>query len=110
MSTERQYVLSGQTLAWAGRCVWLICVGVYLTVFVGGILAGGDELLTMARAVAFTLAAGFLAHKGVGLLGRASLPVEQGPSAGQIGPLGSLADLIDSTNVGQHEQPGDAAE
>ena len=55
MSSERQYVLGGVALAWAGRCVWLICIGVYLTVFVGGILAGGDELLTMGRAVALTL-------------------------------------------------------
>jgi hypothetical protein len=107
---EREYVLGGQALAWAGRCVWLICIAIYLTVFVGGILAGGDELLTMARAVAFTLVAGFLGHKGVGVLGRASLPIEQGPSASQTGPLGSLADLIDSTNVGQHEQLGEAAE
>jgi hypothetical protein len=110
MMPERRYVLGRAALASAGRVVWLICIGVYLTVFVGGVLQGGDELLSMARAVAFTLAAGLLGHTAVGLLGQASLPIEQGPSAAQTGPLGSLADLIDSTNVGQQEHVAEAAE
>ena len=94
-------VLDDNALGWAQRAVWAICIAVYLTVFVGGLQAGGDELLTMARAVAFTLAAAVLGKVALGLLARASLPEEQGPSADQPGPVGSLVDLAASTNVAQ---------
>jgi hypothetical protein len=89
--------------------VWAICVAVYLTVFVGGIMAHGDELLTLGRAVGLTLAAGVLGKIAVGLLARASLPEESGPSANQDGPVGSLVDLIGSTNVAQQEDSAGSA-
>ena len=98
-----------QWVSEARRFVWLICAVVYLWVFVGGIRAGGDDLLTLARAIGFTLAAGVLGHKAVGILSRASLPSEPGPSADESGPVGSLAELIGSANVGQHEDRAEAA-
>jgi hypothetical protein len=82
---------------------------VYLTVFVGGIQGGGAELITLARAIAFTLAAALLGRTALGFLGRASLPVQEGQSAGQDGPVGSLIDLVSSTNVAAQEHEADAA-
>lgn len=95
-------VLDENALGWARRGVWALCIGVYLIVFVGGLRAGGDELLTMGRAIGTTLTAAVLGNIAVGLLGRASLP-EKGPSDEQPGPVGSLVDLIESTNVAQQE-------
>jgi len=103
MKADRRAVLDEAALGWAERGVWLLCVGVYLTVFVGGILAGGADLIVMGRAVGLTLLTGFLGRTAVRLLGRASLPVEQGPSANDLGQVGSLADLLASTNVAEHE-------
>jgi hypothetical protein len=103
MRTTRVRVLDDAALSWASRIVWLICVAVYLTVFIGGIQAGGADLEVMGRAVAFTLAAGVLGRMAIGVLSRASLPAEEGPSAEQVGPVGSLVDLVGSTNFGQHE-------
>ena len=96
-------VLSDTALNWADRCLWVLCIGVYLTVFVGGVLAHGDELLAMARAVAFTLVTAVLGKIAVGLLARASLPEEEGPSAEQEGPIGSRAELAPSANVAEQE-------
>ena len=101
--------LDENALNWANRVVWLICVGVYLTVFIGGIAAGGDELFVVGRAIAFTLAAGVLGKVAVSLLGRASLPAEQGRSADQVGPVGSLVDLMASANVAEHDDLAQAA-
>ncbi|HEY0582298.1 MAG TPA: hypothetical protein VGE94_08940 [Chloroflexota bacterium] len=108
-STEaRVRVLDEAALGWAQRGVWAICIGVYLTVFIGGVLAGGAELITMGRAAAFTLAAAVLGRVALGLLASASLPIRQGRMDDQDGPLGSLVDLTSSTNVGQ--QVDDEAE
>lgn len=98
-------VLGETALAWGSRLVWLMCIGVYLMVFVGGVRDGGDELLTMARAIGFTLVVGVLGHKALGLLARATVPNEEekGLSADQAGQVGSLVDLVGSTNVAQHE-------
>jgi hypothetical protein len=96
-------VLDDAALSWAWRLVWALCIGVYLTVFIGGIQAGGNELLALARAAAFTLATGILGRMIVGLLSRASLPEQQGPLAVKEGPLGSLGDLVSSTNVAMQE-------
>jgi hypothetical protein len=96
-------------LGWFQRGLWALCVSVYLTVFVGGVLAGGDELLTMGHAVGLTLAAGLLGKIAIGLLARATLPTESGPSANQDGPVGSLADLVASTNVANQEDTADSA-
>ncbi len=96
-------VLDETALGWARRGVWAVCIAVYLAVFVGGVMAGGDELLTMGRAIGTTLAAAVLGKLAVSFLGRASLPEEAGPSAAQAGPVGSLVDLLASTNVAQQE-------
>jgi hypothetical protein len=105
----RTHVLSEAALAWAQRVVWLVCVAVYLTVFIGGIKAGGAELATVGRAAAFTLAAAVLGRIALGLLGRASLPAEQGPTADQEGPLGSLVELVSSANVAEQDDEAEAA-
>ena len=89
--------------------LWLICIAVYLTVFIGGVLAGGAELFVLGRATAFTLAAAVLGRIVLGLLGRASLPVRHGPLADQERPVGSLVDLVSSTNVAQQEDEALAA-
>ncbi len=97
-------VLDDNALGWAQRSLWAICVALYLIVFIGGLNSGGDELLTMGRAIAFTLVAAVLGKVALGLLAKASLPAEQGPSADQPGPVGSLVDLIPSTNVAQQHE------
>ena len=84
--------------------MWAVCIGVYLTVFIGGIQSGGAELITVARASAFTLLAAVLGKLALGLLGNASLPIEPGPMATQDGRLGSLVDLASSTNVAHHDE------
>jgi hypothetical protein len=94
-------VLDDAALGWAQRGVWIICIGVYLTVFVGGIVAGGAELITMGRAAAFTVAAAVLGRVALGLLAGAALPIRPGRMANQDGPLGSLVDLTSSINVAQ---------
>ena len=96
-------VLDEVALGWASRVVWAVCVGVYLTVFVGGVHAGGSELLVMGRASAFTVAAAVLGRVAIGLLARASLAVEQGPMAEPERTLGSLDVDATSTNVAAHE-------
>jgi len=104
MSPTGQQVaaLDEVALGWARRAVWAVCIGVYLTVFVGGIQGGGAELLTMARAAGFTLAAAVLGRVVVSLLASAALPVRQGRMAEQDGPNGSPIDPTASTNVAQH--------
>jgi hypothetical protein len=102
-------VLDESALAWAQRALWALCIAVYLTVFIGGIMAHGDELVTMARAIGTAVAVGVLGKIGIGLLARASLPEESGPSADQDGPLGSLVDLAASTNVAQQEDSAESA-
>jgi hypothetical protein len=92
----------------AKRLIWILCIGVYLTVFFGGIQGGGAELITLARAVAFTLGVALLGRTALGLLGRASLPVAEGHSAGQHGPVGSLMERVSSTNVAAQEHQADA--
>src|SRR6266849_4509230 len=91
------------------RCqtaVWAICVVVYLAVFFGGIQAGGSELMAIGRAVGFTLVAALLGRTALALLGRASVPgdpVESVPMAAPEGKVGSLVDLLGSTNVDTQE-------
>jgi hypothetical protein len=81
------------------RLVWAVCIVVYLTVFIGGIQAGGSELLAVGRAVGFTLVAALLGRTALGLLSRASVPVEPVPMDEKAGRVGSLADLLGSANV-----------
>jgi len=109
MPHTRRPVLNDAALSLAQRGLWALCIGVYLTVFVGGITAGRAELLVMGRAVAFTLVTALLGRTALGLLARASLPVEEGPLAKPEGPLGSLVDVVSSTNVAGQEDEAEAA-
>ena len=105
----RVAALDDNALGWARRVVWAMCIGVYLTVFIGGILAGGAELITVGRAAAFTLGVAVLGKMVLSLLAKASLPVEPGPMAVQDGRLGSLVEWSASTNVPQHQDEALAA-
>jgi len=102
-SEARVAALDDAGLAWARRVLWVVCIGVYLTVYIGGIQAGGAELITVGRAAAFTLAAAILGKMVLSLLSNASVPAEPGPMATQDGRLGSLGDLVTSANVPQHQ-------
>jgi hypothetical protein len=101
--------MSDNAQLWAQRVLWAACVAVYLTVFVPSVLGHGDELLAMARAIGLTLLTAFLGKTALGLLARASLPEDEGPSAEQAGPIGSRAELVPSTNVAEHEDGAEAA-
>jgi hypothetical protein len=109
LTEVREPALDAAAMSKAQSLVWVVCIGVYLTVFIGGIQAGGAELVTLGRATAFTFAAAVLGRMALGLLGRASLPVRAGPTADQEGPLGSLVDLVSSTKVAQQEDQAEAA-
>jgi hypothetical protein len=104
MTSDRKPVLREGAMSWAYRMLWATCIAVYLTVFLGGIRSGGDELMTMGRAVAFTLAAGVLGKMALGLIDGASLPEEKGPSADELGPVGSRVDVASSTIVAHQEE------
>ena len=108
-SEKREAALDDSTLGLARRGLWVICIAIYLGVFVGGLQAGGAELGAMGRAAAFTVAAAVLGRILLGLLGRASLPVEEGPLTEEPSPIGSLVDLVGSTNVAQQEDKAEAA-
>src|SRR5260370_29641814 len=111
MTNGRQRVLREGAVSTAHNILWAVCIAVYLTVFIGGIHSGGAELMAMGRAVGFTLAVGVLGKMAIGLVSRASLPAEQGPSADELGQVGSLADHVGSTNVGEqvHDDWAEAA-
>jgi hypothetical protein len=107
--TQRRAALSDTALGWVQRVAWGLCIGVYLLVFVSGVLAHGDELLVMARAIGLTLVTAVLAKIAVGLLAGASLPEEEGPSAEEPGPIGSLVGTAPSTNVPEQKDAAEAA-
>ena len=96
MTEQRKQVLSEGAVSTAHNLLWAVCIAVYLTVFIGGIQTGGAEILTMGRAVGFTLAVAVLGKMAIGLVSRASLPEEKGPSADELGQVGSLAELTGS--------------
>ena len=106
---HRVRALDRAALDWVHRCVWAFCIAIYLTVFIGGILAGGAELPTLGRAIGFTLIAAALGRTALGLLAGASLPVQAGPSDSEQGPVGSLADVVASSNVATHHDEAEAA-
>ena len=89
------------------RAVWAVCVVVYLAVFIGGIQAGGSELMAVGRAVGFTLLAALLGRTALGLLGRATAPGEPVPMAVPEGKVGSLVDLLGSANVATQDDQAD---
>src|ERR1700738_1887983 len=106
----RVAVLDDHDLLWPRRVVWAVCIAVYLTVFLGGIYAGGAELLAVGRAAAFTLVAAVLGKMALSLLPTASLPAEPSPMATQVGNFGSLGDLLTSANVAPHQDEAMAPE
>src|ERR1043165_2611228 len=79
--------LDDVAVSWVRRGLWAACIGVYLTVFIGGIQAGGDELMSLGRAAGFTLAAALLGRIGLGMASRASLPGEAVPMDDEEGRL-----------------------
>jgi hypothetical protein len=102
-STEpRVSAVDETTLGWLRRGLWVTCTGIYLTVFVGGVLSGGAELNSMARAAGFTLLAAFLGRLLLGFAAQASLPVDTGRMADQESPVVSLEEGPETTNVAQH--------
>ena len=110
MTPRTRPVLNEAALNWCSRGLWALCIAVYLTVFVGGILARGDELWVMGRAIGLTLVTGVLGKVAIALLARASLPEEEeeGPLADASGPNGSLVEPVPSTNVAEQEDRADA--
>jgi hypothetical protein len=80
-------------------------VAVYLVVFVSGVLMGVSDLLAMLRAAGLTLATAVLGKLALSLLGRASRPTPEPPSAGQDRTLGSLLDVVSSPNVAGPQEP-----
>ncbi|MBV8718654.1 MAG: hypothetical protein JOZ65_26615 [Chloroflexi bacterium] len=105
----RTRVVGDEAIAWSERVLWALCIGVYLLVFVPGVLGHGDELMVMGRAVGLTLLTAVLGKIAIGLLARASLPEEEGPSAEEEGPIGSRVELVPSTNVAEQEDGAEAA-
>ena len=106
---QREPALDGGALAWANRGVWVACIAVYLTVFVGGITAGASDLSALGKAMGFTLATALLGRIAVGVLSRASLPALQVPTADEDGTVGSLLDLVSSPNLARPEDEASAA-
>jgi hypothetical protein len=104
MDTQQRSV-SEEVLAALHRGVWLACVGVYLVVFVGGLLVGVSDLQAMLRAAGLTLGTAVLGKLALSIVSRASQPVTQQPSAGQDRTLGSLVDVVSSPNVAGPQEP-----
>jgi hypothetical protein len=98
-------ILSDEAQAWLHRGVWLACVGVYLVVFLGGLLVGVPDLLALLRAVGLTLATAVLGKLTLNLVSRASQPAPEPLSAGQDRTLGSLLDVVSSPNVAGPQEP-----
>jgi hypothetical protein len=96
---KRQPVLDERGLAGAGRVVWAVCIATYLIVFIGGIQAGASDLGALGRAMGFTLGAAILGRIAIGLLSRATQPLDKGPTASQDGTVGSRVDLLSSPNT-----------
>lgn len=109
---QRVPVLDEVALSWAHRCIWLACVAVYLTVFVGSMLAGAADLTAMGRAVGLTIATALVGKLAVGLMSRATQPVEKsetGRMADGVGKVGSLVDLVSSPKVTTPETEASAS-
>jgi hypothetical protein len=104
MNTQ-QAIVTDEALAWLHRGVWLVCVGVYLVVFVGGLLVGVSDLLAMLRAAGLTLATAVLGKLALSIVSQASQPVKEQPSAGQGRTLGSRLDVVSSPNVAGPQEP-----
>jgi hypothetical protein len=104
MDTQQANV-NDEAVAALRRGVWLACVGVYLVVFVGGLLVGVSDLVAMLRAAGLTLAIAVLGKLALSIVSRAPQPTREQPSAAQDGTLGSLLDVVSSPNVGGPQEP-----
>jgi hypothetical protein len=100
-------ILSDLALNWAKRGVWVVCVAIYLIVFLGGLWAGSEEIRLLARAAALTLIAGVLGRIGLGLLGRASTPGEEIPMAEPERKVSSLLDQYSESKVAEQVDASD---
>ncbi len=109
MATERIPALSAEALDWGYRVLWALCVGVYMTVFVSGILGGGSELTTMGRAVGLTVATALTGKLALSILGQATQPKEAPLSATSDGTVGSRIDMVSSPIVSEPEDEAEAA-
>jgi hypothetical protein len=110
VTEERQPVLSEAALARADRAVWLACVSVYLTVFVGSLLAGAADLTALERAIGLTFATALIGKFAVSVMSQATQVVQKEvPTADPVGTLGSLVDLSSSPNVSAPQETADAA-
>jgi hypothetical protein len=105
MNGARTPVMSPEAVNTGYRLVWALCIGVYLTVFVSGVLSGGSELTTMVRAAGFTLATALVGKTAMSVLGQAREPL----SDTQDGTVGSRIDLVSSPNVSEPEDEAEAA-
>jgi ABC-type phosphate transport system permease subunit len=105
MKIQREPVMSEAALAWGYRGIWALCIAVYLVVFVGGVQAGGSDLLTIGRAIGFTLATALVGKLALSVLAQAKQPL----SATEDGTVGSLVDLTSSPNISEPEDEAEAA-
>jgi hypothetical protein len=105
MNDLRKPVMHKDALNWGYRVLWMLCIGVYLTVFVSGLQTGGSELNTMLRAMGFTIATALIGKAALSVLGQATEPL----SASQEGTVGSRIDLVSSPNVSEPEDEAEAA-
>jgi hypothetical protein len=104
-------ILNDVALNWAKRGVWVVCVAVYLIVFLGGLWAGSEELRLLARAAALTLVAGVLGRIGLGFLARASTPGEEiVPMAEPERKISSLLDQYSESKVAGQVEAADMTE
>jgi hypothetical protein len=102
----RVAVLSTEALGRLSRWLWALCVLAYLTVFVGGVLAGGSEVFSVARGLGFAGGLALIGRIGLNLLSQAEQPISA-PTDDQDRTLGSLVDLVSSPNVGEpHDDSG----
>ena len=105
MASQQQHqqaqaiLATAEAQAWVHRLVWLLCVAVYLVVFVSGVLADGSDVLAMLRAAGLSVLTAILGRMALGLLSRARQPIPEPPLAAQDRTLGSLIDLSSSPNV-----------
>ena len=101
---RRTSAASAALMDWGYRLVWVVCIGVYLTVFISGVQAGASELTTMARAMGFTFATAVIGRIAMGIIGGATVSLEQPPLATQDGTVGSLVDVVSSPTLAQHTE------
>src|SRR5688500_16070017 len=100
---QRVAVLSAESLGRLSRGLWALCICAYLTLFVGGVLAGGSDVLSMARGLGLAGARAMVGRIGLGLVSQASQPISA-PTDDQDRTLGSRVDLVSSPNVGEPQE------